>query len=216
MDINRMFVWITRITSILGLLIVLIIVGSVLFTWDWRSVKPPHQALKNHEEWYWDIEQELHTDNIQVLVLKSKSENSFYSRYKSSQHAKNLLFVGADEKQTHWLFKNHQQEFGYDVLKFTDEAKNEIPYLIYYEVIKADINQDGELSDSDSVMVAISNIDGTNYTELMPKTGEILKVYRHAQEQCLYIIQKVDTHLMKTCFDLHSFSKKKEFTFKLE
>lgn len=216
METNKIFIWMARITSVLGLLVVLIILGVMLFSWDWRMPKSAQQKPQHGEQWYLDIEQELHTENKQILALKSKDEKSFYSRYGSAHYAKNLLFVGSDATQTYWLFKSHQQQFTYDVLKLTDENKNEMPYLIYYEVIKADTNQDGELSYYDSVMLAVSNLDGTDYTELMPKNGEILKIYRHPQEQCLYIIQKDDVQLTKTCFDLQNFSKKKEFSIKLE
>lgn len=215
MEKNKIFIWMARITSVLGLLVILIILGVMLFSWEWRMPKSAQHKTQN-DEWHLEIEQELHTENKQILALKSKDEKSFYSRYGSAHYAKNLLFVGTEAAQTYWLFKTHQQQFTYDVLKFTDESKNEIPYLIYYEVIKADTNQDGELSYYDRVMLAVSNIDGTHYTELMPRMGQILKIYRHVQEQCLYIIQKNDVQLTKTCFDLQNFSKKKEFSFKLE
>lgn len=217
METNKIFIWLGRITSILVFLGVLLVIGILLSSVNWNTKHYIEQPLQNDELWYWEIEEKLHTDNMQVLTLKNRHEKAlFYSNGNSSHRSKNLLFIGTDAAQSRLLFKNHQQQFGYDVLMFTDESKNEIPYLIYYEVIKADTNQDGELSHYDSVMLAVSNIDGTRYTELMPRMGQILKIYRHVQEQCLYIIQKDDVQLTKTCFDLQTFSKKKEFSFKLE
>lgn len=219
MESNKFFLWLGRITSILVFVGVLVVVGILLSSLNWNTrfdVEPSPQDQAD-ERWYWAIEERLHTDNIQVLRLENRHEKElFYTNGNSSQRSKNLLFVGSDAAQTRLLFKTNKQEFGYDVLTFTDESKNEIPYLIYYQVIKADTNQDGELSHYDSVMLAVSNLDGTGYTELMPKNGEILKIYRHLQEQCLYMIQKNDVQLTKTCFDLSNFSKKKEFSFKLE
>lgn len=217
METNKFFLWLGRITSILVFLGVLVVVGILLSSVNWNAGRYTERTVKDDERWYWGVEEKLHTDNVQVLRLENRHEKAlFYTNGNSSHRSKNLLFVGSDAAQTRLLFKTNKQEFGYDVLTFTDETKNEIPYLIYYQVIKADTNQDGELSHYDSVMLAVSNLDGTRYTELMPKNGEILKIYRHPQEQCLYIIQKDDVQLTKTCFDLQSFSKKKEFSFKLE
>jgi hypothetical protein len=60
---------------------------------------------------------------------------------------------------------------------------------IWYSVVKADTNDDKRLSESDRKTIAVSDISGANYTEVIPKVDRLLNTFQLNETNVLMIYE---------------------------
>jgi hypothetical protein len=98
------------------------------------------------------------------------------STFRHGRTARNLLFIDVRSGQRRWLLPNDQ----YLIVDFASfprpfESGSGVPpaKAVIYNVIKSDSNADGRVGPDDLVTVAISNVDGTGYTELISEISTV-------------------------------------------
>jgi hypothetical protein len=60
---------------------------------------------------------------------------------------------------------------------------------IWYTVVKADTNDDKRLSESDRKTIAVSDVSGANYTEVIPKVDRLLNTFQLNETNVLMIYE---------------------------
>ncbi len=96
------------------------------------------------------------------------------SRNKESIGTSNYLFFNVASQTSRWLLPENKYVLtSLTPLTVLDQA-DEAPRWIQYVVIKADTNKNGQLESNDQLTLALSNLNGTNYQELIPKIDRLL------------------------------------------
>jgi hypothetical protein len=65
--------------------------------------------------------------------------------------------------------------------------------LIFYRVVKKDINKDGKYNSADAVMLYVSKLDGTNFIQVTPADEQFFHYFYYPENQSI---------LIKTAFDI--------------
>ncbi len=110
------------------------------------------------------------------LMAPVNSQQNYRQNYydKQALSIRNYLFVNANDKsarrlvsRNNFLFINAQEV----VLQRRDDK---IVRGMWYEVVKADTNNDQRLSDRDKKTIAISDVSGNDYTEIIDEIDRVL------------------------------------------
>lgn len=99
-----------------------------------------------------------------------------YSRSKSTNSTRNILFSNLLTKKSHWLLPNNSFLISHHKLlneSNTYSSDQDIVAIIYH-IVKADTNGDERLTKNDLITVALTDIEGANYTEILPDIQELL------------------------------------------
>lgn len=184
METNRTFLWITRINSVLFLLLLLLGVGiaviSVIKAIGWNDTRAV-EVVK--EEQQAEPQENLRLGNInrvcghdvKYVELQTESGGKFASSGRGSR-TRNVIFFSGESNRAHWLFDTNQ---------YLINNLRPIPYrysdcddkktrVIYYDVVTKDSNHDGLLSGDDAHIIAISDPNGRNYLELITDATKVL------------------------------------------
>ncbi|MEO1378464.1 MAG: hypothetical protein AAFW70_30215, partial [Cyanobacteria bacterium J06635_10] len=110
------------------------------------------------------------------LMAPVNSQQNYRQNYydKQASSIRNYLFLNANDKsarrlvpRNNFLFINAQEV----VLK---RREDKIVRGIWYEVVKADSNNDKRLSDKDKKIIAVSDVSGSDYTEVIDEVDRVL------------------------------------------
>lgn len=110
---------------------------------------------------------------------------------KSALSVRNYLVLNLNDKSAVRVVPNNNSLFlNADRIGQKNE-KGEIikTQAIWYQVIKTDTNGDKRLTETDQKTIAISDVSGKNYTELLPKVDRILGTHQPAATTLLLIHQ---------------------------
>ncbi len=179
METNRFFTAIQRINSVLFLLLLLGAMALMLFAaWEsshsrWRREDAiqvaPEQAERKHMEFVIGDVAKVRGLDIRYVELNAREESeSLKYSSGSSTTTRNLLFLQGKEMTPQWLFETHLQILHcYKPLyEEEDDEDNKPAVAFYYDVIKSDTNNDGEITDEDLHSIALSHPDGSGYQEI--------------------------------------------------
>ena len=116
---------------------------------------------------------------------------------------RNLVFLDSETLLSHTLF-DHNHSYIINMVSFPvqpsqpvspDEEPEVVPIQWFvYEIAHQDTNQDGELNQEDARVIAVSDVDGSRYQELltdvsdiynltMLDTGQLLIIYRQSGDR---------------------------------
>lgn len=105
--------------------------------------------------------------------------------------SRNILFVNKKTQAMHWLFKSNKQLITALELVSKDKRHDSQRNIeaILYQVITKDTNGDGKLTADDSVDVAISNPDGSEYKEVLKSVERLIGVVMLDEKELLIMYQ---------------------------
>ncbi|MFT3930935.1 MAG: hypothetical protein QM709_11650 [Spongiibacteraceae bacterium] len=177
MEQNRFFNWISRINSILFLLLLAVSLAFVIFLFldsnHWARRNQVEVADKaSNEQKLEDLRlsdiQAVCGTNVQYVKLTSQSSSKGFSSGGYDSSIRNIIFFEGEDLKSHWLFDSNSFVIEtMDVLEVDDhDCKGKKATSIYYETIKSDSNGDGRLSSDDQVSIGITDTAGLNYKEL--------------------------------------------------
>ncbi len=141
--------------------------------------------------WYLGNINRITGHNIGVIPLTSdqKYSQDYYSKTANSE--RNYLFLNFDDDSQYWLFDHNN----YLVMSFyklrTDmyDDKEHVQALAY-ELVKKDTNSDKRLTASDLITLAITNPDGSGYTEVLTGLERIIDKELINSSSLLVIFEK--------------------------
>ncbi len=122
--------------------------------------------------------------------------SSSYSSYSSNTY--NYVFFNQATEQYHRLLPSNEyviyQTSGFPILQYNPAKPDQpAPTLKWwvYSVIKKDTNANGSLDDKDKLTIALSDVGGNGYTELIDGVDAVLsQVYK--DDSALFIIYNSD------------------------
>jgi len=188
MEQNKFYIWVSRVTSILFLLLILIGIGFTIFgifesrKWGERNAVEVIGEQPDDE-----VIEDLRLSNItrvcgkdiQYVKLNSSTSSKGFSSSGYGSITRNIVFFVGPDMDSHWLFNTNKYLISeIDQLEKTaDDCKDKETVSIYYEIIKSDTNKDGDLNTEDDFTISLTSPDGKNYVEL---ESEITSVIDHS------------------------------------
>lgn len=179
---NRIFRWIWRINALL-LLAGGITIASVLAVAFYPTIKdyfmsrPIYRAgdMVNVEdvdidsEWTLGGFQQIRNTSFLISPVYSKQEYSVGSigSGKSASATRNYLVLNSTDKSTKWVASTNKYLFlsNSEIHESTDAASKVIG--LRFSVVQEDSNNDGRLTGEDVACLAMSDLDGGNFTPVV-------------------------------------------------
>ena len=102
----------------------------------------------------------------------------------------NYVFFDMDSEQFHALLPNNEYAILNKIgLPVSGNVETPLSMWLYY-VVKADTNQDKQLSGQDKFTVSMSDIRGNNYVELIPDVDEALGQFMKSDTVLLFFYRQ--------------------------
>jgi hypothetical protein len=209
MEQSKFFLWTSRVTSILFLLLIAIVIGFTIYgifeskKWGGRNtVEVVGEQLDD------EVIEDLRLSNItkvcgkdvQYVKLDSTNSSKGFSSGGYGSLTRNVVFFVGTDMDSHWLFDTNKYLINEidQLKKKADDCKDRETVSIYYEVIKSDTNKDGDLNSEDDVTISLTSPDGKNYIELdSGVTSVIDHSIDHDAQVLTMLMQKGSSILMK-------------------
>ncbi|MCU7958617.1 MAG: hypothetical protein KZQ58_01185 [gamma proteobacterium symbiont of Bathyaustriella thionipta] len=184
MEQNRFFLWISRASSVLFLLLLLLAIGflflGVFQSNKWNGRNTVEIVDDKINEGIEDLRLSNITKvcgkDIQYVKLNSSRHSKGFSSGGYGSNIRNVVFFVGQDMQSHWIFDTNKYLIAKVIqLKTkTDDCKDSETVAIYYEVRKEDTDGNGKLDDGDSVTISLTSPDGLNYTEIESNITSVL------------------------------------------
>jgi hypothetical protein len=215
MEQNRFFIWTSRVTSILFLLLVVIAIGFMLY----GILESNKWGQKNTVEVIGEQSQDEKIENlrlgninkvcgkdIQYVKLNSSRKSKGFSSGGYGVATRNIVFFVGPDMESHWLFETNKYHISKveQLNKEADDCKKKEAVSIYYEVIKSDTNQDGELNSEDDVTISVTLPDGLNYVELDTSVTAVIDHSIDSNASILTVLVQKDSSILMKKFSLRS------------
>ncbi|MGB3654793.1 MAG: hypothetical protein WBA41_26805 [Rivularia sp. (in: cyanobacteria)] len=114
-----------------------------------------------------------------LMAPVSSQENNGESYYdKKASRIRNYLFVNTNDKSARRLVPGNDFLFLNAQEVVLQRREDKIVRGMWYEVVKADSNNDRRLDDRDKKAIAISDISGSDYTEIIDEVDRVLGSYQ--------------------------------------
>lgn len=91
---------------------------------------------------------------------------------------RNYLFVNVNDKSTQQLVPKNDFLFVNAQEVVLERRDDKIVRGIWYEVVKADSNNDKRLDNNDKITIAVSDVSGSDYTEVIDEVDRFLGSYQ--------------------------------------
>jgi hypothetical protein len=212
METNRIFLWISRINSVLFLLLLLLGIGLALIgvveSIDWhddRAVEVVKSDKKPERQEHLRLGSlnKVCGHDVKYVELQTEGGGKFASSGGGGQ-TRNAIFFTGDSNSAHWLFDTNQ---------YLIENINTMPYnyggceddkvsVIYYDVVMQDSNHDGKLSNDDAHTIAISSPSGRNYRELITGATKVLGYELTDNDKKLSFLLQLDKTIIMRDYSL--------------
>jgi hypothetical protein len=129
---------------------------------------------------------------IAPVVTNQVSDRGYYSKGTSSPT--NYLILNVKDKSALRLTPKNNNLFIQmkKVGQNDKDGKLVKTFGIWYAVVKADTDGDKRLTHEDRQTIAISDISGANYTEVIPKVDRLLKTFQISQTNVLTVYESED------------------------
>jgi hypothetical protein len=129
---------------------------------------------------------------IAPVVTNQVSDRGYYSKGTSSPT--NYLILNVKDKSALRLTPKNNNLFiqMQKVGQNDKDGKLVKTFGIWYAVVKADTDGDKRLTHEDRQTIAISDISGANYTEVIPKVDRLLKTFQISQTNVLTVYESED------------------------
>ena len=218
MEKNKFFIWTSRATSILFLLLVVIAIGFTIYgifesnKWGKRNTVEVI-GEQSEDEKVEDLRLSTITKvcgkDIQYVKLNSSRKSKGFSSGGYGSATRNIVFFVGSNMDSHWLFETNKYLINEvdQLKKEADDCKEEKTVSIYYEVIKSDTNEDGDLNSEDDVTVSVTSPDGLNYVELDTSVTSVIDHSIDSDAAILTVLVQKDSSILMKKFSLENNQK---------
>jgi hypothetical protein len=200
---ERLFIIIKRINSVLFLLVLLGAAGLIAFLTLKSSRWQPRGAVEvaasesgtnkpillNFER----VESITGTDT-QMMRLSAQRKSGKFSSGGYGSETRNVLFLNGSEKVARWLFKDHKNLIlaSNQLHEKSAESKEISTKALYFEYVSEDTNKDGNLSAEDHSNVGLTKPDGTGFLVVLHDVNRVLS-FQILDQQHLSIVYQKET-----------------------
>jgi hypothetical protein len=126
---------------------------------------------------------------IAPVTIEQEVDRGYYS--KGAVSPTNYLVLNVKDKSAIRLVPKNNSLFiqTQKIGKNDKEGKLVKTSGIWYAVVKADTNDDKRLSEEDRKTIAVSDVSGANYTEVIPKVDRLLNTFQLNETNVLMIYE---------------------------
>ncbi len=180
----KLFDAIAKLNSVLFLCLLLISIFAVSFIFfdnnRWRNrgaVEVRESASPNEPAMLLNVErlESILGANTQMIRLTTEGKSEKFSSGGNDNQIRNILFLTGKEKEARWLFADHKRLI-LNVSQLRDERRDLIESptkALYFEFVEVDNNNDGKLTASDSINIALTQPDGTGFLEILKNINRV-------------------------------------------
>ncbi|WP_019499971.1 hypothetical protein [Pseudanabaena sp. PCC 6802] len=124
-----------------------------------------------------------------AIVLAQESDRGYYTKGASS--TTNYLILNVKDKSAIRLVpKNNSLFIRAEKFGKNDRDGKLVQALgLWYVAVKADTNSDRRLTEEDRKIIAVSDVSGANYTEVIPNIDRLLNTFRISETSILTIYE---------------------------
>ncbi|WP_394228588.1 hypothetical protein [Pseudoalteromonas spongiae] len=156
-----------------------------------RNIVNIEENSEVKENWRLGQLSKINDEKTLMIPLYSDqlSERAYFS--KSSNSARNYLFINTETSEKNWLF-NHTNYLieRSERLREGDYNSDKPVIAILYQLVQLDSDQDNRLSATDISTVAVTKPDGSGYKELIKEVEKIVDHTLLNQTELFLIYQK--------------------------
>ncbi|MFZ5879249.1 MAG: hypothetical protein ACOY0R_07755 [Chloroflexota bacterium] len=169
--------WITPGLLILGALVAYAFFGT-------GGRRPGSNSSDNSDAFVLNQFHSIQGTSILVATVEQESDgleeiSARWFNFRNGYGASNLIFLDANTLSSHTLFETNSHViiglYQFPSPNFDSNSKAdqvEVKWLVY-EIAKSDTNSDGRIDGRDLFVVALSDVDGSNYTEVIENVQDI-------------------------------------------
>lgn len=201
---DRLFVIIGRINSILLLLVLLGAAGTIAWMSSgnnqWRrrgavEVAEGDSGAKKSILLNFEKVEDIKGADTQMMRLSTHRKSGKYSSGGSGSETRNVLFLKGSNKAPRWLFTDHKNLVLVSVQLHEESSALKEPStrVLYFEYVTNDTNKDGSLSSEDRSNVGFAKPDGTGFVEVLRDVSRVLSYQLLDQEHLSVVYQKGST-----------------------
>ena len=163
------------------------------------SISPSAPASGTAEPAKKELSQFSQITGTQILVAgvyqgenRSSLDFSLSSGREYSYNVYNYVFFDMNSEQFHALLPTNAYAILNKIgLPVSGNVETPLNWWLYY-VVKADTNQDKQLSSQDKFTISMSDIRGNNYVELIPDVDEALGQFMKSETVLLFFYRQGD------------------------
>ena len=155
-----------------------------------------------------------HIKGFMSVIVPLYSDQSFslnYSGSKSTTSTRNILFSDLNNETNKWLLPHNK--FLITKYKLINESNSyssdENIITILYKIVKNDTNNDSRLTESDKLIISLSEPNGNNYTEVLKNIDSVIG-YELINKEVIAILYSRENQGFTAYIDLNGFKVKKE------
>jgi hypothetical protein len=128
------------------------------------------------------------------IPLRSSQSSSGISSGKTAPSTRNFLFHDLNTGESRWLFPNQDQVIAHHrPLTVAKGGESEDFVLaLYYEVVKADTDDDGRLGSGDRIVIALTLPDGQGYKEVVQDVDRVIGTQAISDDVLIVIFQSAE------------------------
>lgn len=214
---ERYFVIIGRINSILFLLVLLGAAASV----SWLTFTASQSQRRGVVEvvdadsageapvllGFERIESILGADAL-MMRLTTQGKSGKFSSGGYGGETRNVLFLSGSDKVSRWLFKDHKNLILVSTqLNEESSSPMESPTkALYFEYVVADTNNDETLSSEDNSSVGLAKPDGSGFIEILGDVSRVL-LYDVTDQENLSVVYQKGTVVRLAKYSLRTMSQ---------
>jgi len=183
---ERMFLFVSRINSILLLLV--LIGAAILIAWmAWAGNQgrnldqfevPSGETTSSTKILLRlaRVQNVTGTDTQMILLSAEGRPGTFPSVYSGSSETRNVLFLTGSEVKAQWLFthQNNRILVTEQLREEIKESRDNPTKALYFEYVSSDTNNDGKLSNQDLSNVGLAKPDGLGFTDVLTGVTQVL------------------------------------------
>ncbi len=167
-----------------------------------------------------NIEEKFRLGNLQHIkgfmsvIVPLYSDQSFslnYSGSKSTTSTRNILFSDLHNETNKWLLPHNK--FLITKYKLINESNSyssdENIITILYKIVKNDTNNDSRLTESDKLIISLSEPNGNNYTEVLKNIDSVIG-YELINKEVIAILYSRENQGFTAYISLNGFKVKNE------
>lgn len=195
---ERLFIIIGKINSILLLLVLIGAAGTII----WLNIESgqsrrrgqievPEAEAGGKKQILLNFEkvENITGGNAQMMRLTTQEKSAKFSSGGYGNETRNVLFLTGTEKVARWLFKDHK-----NLILVTSQLQTNLgcssespTRALYFEFVTKDTNGDGSLSATDHSNIGLTKPDGTGFVEILHDVSRVLS-YEMLDQKLLSIV----------------------------
>ena len=169
---------------------------------------PNKYKNKDKETWYFGEVTKI--ENTIIMPFLSTQYFSTKNSEKEVTATRNYLFVNLDTDSSFWLFDNNKfviSKMDYISKEIASSCSEKLLVALSFTIHKADTNGDNAIKRDDIASIALTNLDGSGYTEIEQNVNFVKDIEVINEGHFLILFYKKESKMYISKYSLAEFKK---------